>query len=90
MRSYTGAKLNDANLTGANLSRAGLTGAELTGSNLTRANLERADLSGATGLTQEQLDRAVAPSSLPPDPAEPPTLTDAIDAETGKPLVWKQ
>ena len=84
------AKLNYANLTQADLSRAVLSGAELTDSNLTRVNLDRADLSGATGLTQEQLDRAVAHSSLPPDPAEPPTLTAAIDAETGKPLVWKQ
>lgn len=85
-----GAKLNAANLTGANLSRARLTGAELKGSNLTRANLDRADLSGATGLTQKQLDRAVAHSSLPPDPAAPPTLTDAFDAETGKLLVWNK
>ena len=48
-----GAHLSDANLQGANLSFANLQGAELF-----RAILQGANLTRATGLTQDQLDRA--------------------------------
>ena len=36
-----------------------------------------------TGLTQDQLDEACA------DPDNPPKLDGVLDAETGKPLVWR-
>ncbi len=80
--------LEDADLTGANLldaklNHAHLVWADLTGANLDGANLSGADLRACKGLTQEQLDRAVADKNKPPD------LTGAVDAETGKPLVWR-
>ncbi len=53
------ARLRGANLAGANLTGANLGGANLTGTNLTLANLIGADLTYATGLTKEQLQRAV-------------------------------
>ena len=100
-----GASLPQANLSGAILSRANLagallSGANLTGSDLSNANLSNANLSPLTVITQEvdkdeyrqtvraqltqaQLDVARA------DPRKPPKLDGAIDAETGKPLVWR-
>ena len=80
--------LVSANLKGVHLARADLEGAHLVGANLKDANLKGADLSGAVlmnckDLTQKQLDHAKADSDNPPD------LTDAVDAETGKPLVWR-
>ena len=80
-------KLLRANLSSANLSRARLMGADLSGAylkdaNLSGASLDRAHLSGVKGLTQAQLDQAVAYHVDLPD------LTDAKDSQTGKPLEW--
>ena len=88
------ARLWDVNLCGAIASRANLSGAALWGANLSSADLDDANLSGAefsagdgespaTGLTQAQLDEARA------DPDNPPKLDGVVDAETGKPLVWR-
>ena len=99
------ASLYQANLARAILSRtnfdgAGLGGANLLGSDLSNANLSNARLSPLTvttqqagkdpcprmvltKLTQAQLDVACA------EPEKPPNLDGAIDAETGKPLIWR-
>ena len=99
------ASLYQASLAGAILSRtnfdgAGLGGANLLGSDLSNANLSNANLSPLvittqevekdpyrqkvqTQLTQAQLDVACA------DPEKPPKLNGAVDADTGKPLVWR-
>ena len=82
-----------ADLSGAFLIGANLAGAHLSGMNLSGASLDRANLSGAKlsidgavparGITQSQLDWARA------DPNKPPRLDGVVDAETGKPLVWR-
>ena len=82
------ANLEDAFLIGANLmdaklKRAHLVGAKLKGANLDGANLTGADMRGCKGLTQEQIDQAVALPDNPPD------LSGTVDAKTGKPLVWR-
>ena len=74
---FTGAHLDEADLSYAKLLRANLTDAILISANLTHTNL-----SGCKGLTQDQLNDAVAHST------GPPTLTDAVDAKIGIPLVW--
>lgn len=89
----SGAWLSGADLTNANLSRSILHGAEFWGANLTGANFLGADISGAIfsdrlegpviGLTQAQIDSAMA------DPDDPPILDGVLDAETGEPLVWR-
>ena len=48
-------------------------------------NLARVDLSNATGLTQVALDHAYHAWI---DPNDVPKLDGAVDANTGKPLVW--
>ena len=95
--SYTdlaGARLREADLSGARLQGANLSGARLQGANLFEAYLGEANLSGAElsddefpeftarGLTQAQLDEAVAPDN-------PPKLKGVLDAETGEQLVWR-
>ena len=85
-------------LSGANLFRANLTNAELMALDLSDSNLSRANLAGARLLTtnvsnaklrdvenlvQAQLNGALA------DPERPPSLIGTLDAETGKPLVWR-
>ena len=85
--------LIDANLCGVNLSvarlwYANLTGALLIDADLSHAvleyaNLSGADLRGARGLTQKQLDAAIA------NPDNPPQLDGVLDAETGEQLVWR-
>ena len=75
----TGADLLDAKLRRVNLVEANLEGANLDGANLTGAF----DMRGCKGLTQEQLDKAVARED------NPPNLKGVVDAETGKPLVWR-
>jgi hypothetical protein len=72
------AHLEGANLAGANLKRADLAGAHLEGADLEGADLagarfDRADLKGATGLTQEQVDRARGDenTTLPADLTRP-------------------
>ena len=89
----SGARLIGTDLTGANLAHANLSGASLRGAELSGANLSTYDLSGnsepwhtawpETGLTQAQPDEACA------DPDNPPRLDGVLDAETGKPLVWR-
>ena len=79
--------LSGANLSGAIMTAANLSGTDLSGANLSHADLTEADLCGTElknckGLTQEQLDQAVAQEGVPPD------LTGAVDANTGEPLVW--
>ena len=73
-----GALLIDADLTGANLFGVDLADADLTGANLTTSKLSK-----AKGLTQQQLDRAVAVSSSPPE------LGGLRDAKTGDLLEWR-
>ena len=94
----SGAWLEDANLTGARLDGADLTEARLGGADLSGVKLWSTNLSGAflmqaqdderdrgtklaKGLTQEQLDWACAD--------KPPVLKGVLDAETDKPLVWR-
>ena len=83
----SGAILQDADVSGAQLQGANLRNANLSGADLKEANLEDADVSGAqlwnADVSQEEIDRAVADSDKPPD------LTDAVDANTGEPLVWR-
>ncbi len=91
----SGARLQGADLSGAMLQGADLSGAMLRGANLSEAYLGEANLSGAElsndefpefkarGLTQAQLDEAVA------GPDNPPKLDGVLDAETGEPLVWR-
>ena len=77
------ADLRDANLIGAKLNEVNLIKANLIKAKLIEANLSGATLVGATGLTQEQLDHAIA------DPNSPPLLVGVRDAKTGKQLVWR-
>lgn len=95
--SLQGAKLDDADFHGSNLSGADLAGAKLAGANLSNANLAGTNLTGtdfspsrpdgdaspAHGLTQGQLDQAIA------DPGNPPILEGALDSETNEPLSWR-
>ena len=81
------AKLKRVKTLGVYLNHACLREADLTGAYLNDAHLNRADLSGADlrdckGLTQECIDQAEADSD------DPPNLESAVDANTGKPLVW--
>ncbi len=95
--------LSNANLSGADLSGVVFEKTDLSGVNLSGANLSGTNLSitiwnrsivmfpveggtskaGVRNLTQVQLDLACA------DPNNPPRLDSVIDAETGKPLVWR-
>ena len=84
----TGANLWSSDLSGANLASSNLSNAKLVYANLSKAtlseaNLTDADLHHVTGLTQARLDQACA------DPDHPPSLHRALDAETGKRLVWQ-
>ena len=64
-------------LAGAKLISAKLFQAKLTG-----ADLSDADMRDCKGLTQEQVDRTIVFKDRLPN------LTGAVDANTGKPLVW--
>ena len=79
----TAADLSSASLAGANLKGAYLGGANLEGAFLMNADLSGVHLKGCDGLTQKQIDQAVAA------PENPPVLTGAVDANTGEPLVWR-
>ena len=84
----TGAGLEEANLMYTNLMEANLTSAVLCDANmdgawLRAANLTGVEMSSCTGLTQRGLDLAMADSD------RLPILENAVDAETGKPLVWR-
>ena len=84
-------------LPGAHISKSNLSGAEIKRTDMTGATLRKVNLSGTRfyrragevtsdpviGLTQAQLDEACA------DPDNPPRLDGVLDAETGKPLVWR-
>ena len=78
----SGADLSRTDLTGTRLDGADLTGVDLAGADLTGANLTSSTLSKAKGLTQQQLDRAVAMSAFPPE------LGGLRDAKTGDLLEW--
>ena len=62
-----GAILPKADLTEAMLHEANLTEAHLSGARLLRADLKGADLGNCRGLTQAQLNEAVADLDHPPD-----------------------
>ena len=80
----TNADLRCANLAGANLSNAMLAGANVDGANLSGADFSPRLLdSTVRGLTQSQLDQAIA------NPDEPPILGETFDPETEEPLVWR-
>ena len=57
-------------------------GTKLEDASFLLTNLSRVDFTGATGLTQSNLDMAKA------DTDNPPKLDDVLDANTGEPLVW--
>ena len=95
---FTEASFARADLRGADFSYAILRGATLMGTNCIGTNFENAiftdvRMSGtifgegntcaAVGLTQAQLDSALA------DPEDPPILEGVVDAVTGEPLVWR-
>ena len=80
----SGARLQGANLSGAVLRRANLSRAYLFDTNLSGADLYNAEFPefSVRGLTQSQLDQAVAELD------NPPKLEGVLDAETGNQLVW--
>ena len=80
------AKLRRSDLRNAKLRRAVMMGTDVTDAALDGADLSGVRFSGqlfTKGLTQEQLDSAIA------DPDEEPNLQGARDAKTGKRLVWR-
>ncbi len=79
----SGADLYHVDLPGADLSGAVLFDADLSGAILNNTTLTGTDLSGCKGLTQNQLDQAIAHTNAPPN------LNNVVDAETGEPLVWR-
>ena len=87
------ADLSNAILSQASLIDAILSGSHLENTNLNKTNLSNTRFSGpdntdprseppATGLTQEQIDKAVA------FPDQPPRLINCVDAQTNKHLIW--
>ena len=62
---------------------ANVSGAYLTNANLSGAKFSFSGEHLAMGLAQTQLDEAQA------DPVNPPHLDGVVDADTGKPLVWR-
>ena len=82
----SGAWLIHTDLSDASFLMADLSGTRLARANLARANfdwakLSKTNLGKAEGLTQEQV------SSAKIDAQHPPVLTDAVDANTKKPLI---
>ena len=77
-----GANLENASLVGAHLKDVRLPDVNLEGAMLTSANLTRTFMATCKGLTQEQLDEAVA------ELGNPPELGNLVDAKTGNKLVW--
>lgn len=70
-------------LQGSDLSHIWLPrGANLKRIRLARCNLSDAVLNGVTGLTQNRIQGSTAA------PTQPPSFRDAIDCETGLPLIW--
>lgn len=70
-----GANLRGTDLSGVNLKGASLSNADLSGATLLSTDFRETDLSGAIGLTQVQISRAVIDSStqLPPGLQRPQT-----------------
>ena len=100
--SIIGADLSESFFLESKLSQARIRGSDMSGAHILRTDMSGAilrdtNLSGTyfydpsggpaarpvTGLTQAQLDAACA------DPGHPPKLDGVLDAETGKPLVWR-
>ena len=85
----SGAIVRGAHLSGARMLLANVSGADFTGnafsSSSPKPDPDPATALGraATGLTQAQLDFAIA------DPENPPKLEGVLDAETGEQLVWR-
>lgn len=84
---FESAQMSGADLSHSNLSRARLSGADLTGARLNFADVGGADFSTfgqnpAIGLTQAQLNTALAMSG------RPPSVQGVQDAETGNALTW--
>lgn len=93
----TNARLDYVGLAGADLTDANLTGTDLTAARFVPSFEEYEDLVEfldmetysaphdivARGLTQKQLDSAVA------EPGSPPSLHGLRDARTGKSLIWR-
>ena len=78
-----GANLQHVNLFRTDLFRANLIGVNLHKAFLRDTNLTGAHLSHCKGLTQRQLDKAIASKN------DPPKLTKVVDAESGAHLVWR-
>ena len=78
------AHLAGAELTHIDLTSAFLDGANLTGAFFTSANLTGANLRSCEGLCQIEIDYAKV------DSYNPPKLEGVVDAETGKPIVWRE
>lgn len=91
----TRANFTNANLTRADLSKADLSQVRLVSANVTSTwfAVEDWDISSdvdaflgyfvAEGLTQQQLNRAIA------EPEDPPHVEQVVDAATGEPLEWR-
>lgn len=85
---FRSAEFSGSNLSGVDFSGANLRSSIFHSGFLNGAILEGAHIGGARfspevkGLTQKQLDKAVA------DEDRTPTLDKTLDAETGEPLVW--
>ncbi len=84
--------LQNAVLAGADFSGADLTGVKISGADFARmrgpkdessGNHTRGEPNPAIGLTQTQLETALA------DPTNPPLLDGVKDSITGEPLVWR-
>ena len=75
--------LGSVNLTGANLKICKADRCDLEDALLIHTNLSGADLEGCKGLTQKQLNEAVADSD------NPPKLEGVVDANTGNSIVWR-
>ena len=81
--SFIGAKSSRARFNGADLRDATFEDADLSGAEFQAATLVDTNFRGCKGLTQAQLDSARRTK-------EPPCLLGVGDANTGKPLVWKE
>ena len=79
----SGSLLVSSNLNAAILTGAKLSGAWLANADLTDAVLSGTDFSRVHGLTQAQLDKAVANSDVPPK------LDGVMDAKTNQQLFWR-
>ena len=84
---FINADLSSAWLAGTDLSNASLSGSNLAGATLLGVNLSGTAFSASgnypvSGLTQEQLNEAMA------DTRNPPRLEGVVDAASGKPLKW--